>query len=955
MLQENCVPVQVALSLLDSSSLGLANRAQEFQDAKSRLQNALRAVVNEHHQGFNSSIGTFHQIQASITASHDRIRGLRDSLNEAKANLGTAKPEFKSLALSSHSYANMLDILEMIEELQSVPGKLEASISEKRFLAAVDMLQDALKLAKRSELEDIGALADLKVYLSNQEISLADILTEELHNHLYLKSPYCEDRWKEYAKSNEQKDGPLALPGVSRRELFAFLESLDTSEPLDEDASKNPEADSFHYIYVIAESLYKLGRLDEAVDAIEQRLPVELYKVVERSNSEVQQKHPSALQAEWKYRKGPVDIPSVHDAHNIVLSDLIQTLYARFEAIAEAHRVFHEVIGGITKREDGVFDTRLTRSFKELWKLYQSEMRSLLHDYLSTRGTAERLGQSENESNIFRYQREKGKKCTFKMELIDGGSASIREEREEVVQTWQKFVPGLTSLAKDAASTNTTSTNMQLDSSAAGHKLLVEPSVFNIGSLLPPSVSFLNRLKEIVPGSADIVVGTLSFFLNDFLINVFQPQLEETLTEFCSQTFLQLDAFQQDEQWPQYSRKPIFRGTIRFYKIISAFCRMLDDLTHDQAFTHLVITQMNDYYEKCNSWYRALASRAEATADGRQLKAAAFFSESTKVKEVAMALREADMMDSPKLVNEECALLIANTKDHPLEQADLMLDRKSHAYLCLLHNSMNWLGAKLSKLRRISDRATDSSYQRRDSVPQPLKRSLTSTLSRGVNFEDEAAYLPLNSETVELFDGVIKGVNELSSLALRTLHLELRCHMLHTLGPHFRQSSYLLTDPIEAADENVVGLVTEMLSFDQEVRTYLSSRSYAYVTTGYAQLADTIVMGNVQRHIRSINLRGREYLQINADVLYHNLLNIAADADLPRTFEFLHLFHEGPNVLVALAWKGGLKLGYEELRTLIELCYSDSKESADEERAARAEKDMQENLAQLSEAMGKTA
>lgn len=46
MTQDECVPVQVALQLLDESSLGLANRYDEFQDAQQQLQNALRNIVN---------------------------------------------------------------------------------------------------------------------------------------------------------------------------------------------------------------------------------------------------------------------------------------------------------------------------------------------------------------------------------------------------------------------------------------------------------------------------------------------------------------------------------------------------------------------------------------------------------------------------------------------------------------------------------------------------------------------------------------------------------------------------------------------------------------------------------------------------------------------------------------------------------------------------------------------
>lgn len=186
MTDEKCVPVEIALKLMDGSTLGLEERYEHFKDVHEQLQTALKAIVNEHHQGFNSSIGTFHSIQLSIKSSQDRLRGLRDSLVEAKMSLATTKPELKGLATSSQGYDDMLKVLGSMyvanmlklyshanswyrEHLQGIPEKLEARISEKRFLSAVELLQDALKTMRNSDMDEIGALSDLRVYLSNQE------------------------------------------------------------------------------------------------------------------------------------------------------------------------------------------------------------------------------------------------------------------------------------------------------------------------------------------------------------------------------------------------------------------------------------------------------------------------------------------------------------------------------------------------------------------------------------------------------------------------------------------------------------------------------------------------------------------------------------------------------------------------------------------------------------------
>jgi exocyst complex component 4 len=144
-----------------------------------------------------------------------------------------------------------------------------------------------------------------------------------------------------------------------------------------DDSARNPEADTFQYVQLVVEALNKLNRLDIAIDTIEQRLPVELFKVVEKSNNEVAQRHPSVLRA-YANRKNKKtnDATENEDLHSGLLHDLLWTLYARFEAIAESHRVVHDVVAGIVRRE-GIRDSSsstLTRGFKELWKLYQSEV-----------------------------------------------------------------------------------------------------------------------------------------------------------------------------------------------------------------------------------------------------------------------------------------------------------------------------------------------------------------------------------------------------------------------------------------------------------------------------------------------------------------------------------------------------------------------------------------------------
>lgn len=154
-----------------------------------------------------------------------------------------------------------------------------------------------------------------------------------------------------------------------------------------DDSQRNPEADTFEYVRLIVEALNKMNRLDIAVDAVHERLPVELYRVVEKSNNEVAQRHPSIIRAYAARKEGKRNVGTESDELRTgVLNDFLWTLYARFEAIAESHRVMYDVVVGIVKR-DGVRDSSsnpITRGFKELWKLFQNEVSSIIRFATST-------------------------------------------------------------------------------------------------------------------------------------------------------------------------------------------------------------------------------------------------------------------------------------------------------------------------------------------------------------------------------------------------------------------------------------------------------------------------------------------------------------------------------------------------------------------------------------------
>lgn len=971
MCQNECVPVHIALQLLDTSSVGRAHEYPEFERTHNYLQESLKGIVHEHHQGFNSSIGTFHKIQSSIQASQKRVRTLKESLLSSKTNLATADPELRKLGTASSTYDGLLHTLSEIEDLRLVPDQLEARISEKRFLTAVEILQTALRRIRVPELDEIGALSELRSYLTNQETALTDILIEELHDHLYLKSPYCQERWQYLAKSQGGMGKDQTVPNSSIRLFYEVLDQMDLTEPMVEEPSRNPEADTFYYIQLVVEALNKLGALESAVNNIKQRLPVELFGIVNETNTEVDQKHPSSLRGGISHTQGNQAFGSRENSIRAdVIYDLLWTLYAKFESIAESHRIFHDSVKAIVRREGGRNSSILLGGFRELWNLYQNEIRSLLHNYVTTDAD---VYQFNSTSKLGSSRQDSKKEHLFQFSDADSKSVQMTTEYQDLEGIIRAAVPGL--MSKQGADTkkplaNRTDsmigrsgsrrvTSTAYDSKTGGvgaHKSLVEPSVFNMSLLLPPTLGFLQRLKSIVPPGSDLVTSTLTSFLDNFLVNVFLPQLDETLGKLSDSVFEESDSFQEDPQWTNVARRPVFKGTSAFFSLITAFCKMLDTIPHDQALSSLIITQMLRYYDRCCNWYKSLVSRVQDSEGSKMKLSALLASEAGDIQETMKKLWTLEE-DDKTLLEKEAGLLILHTNENPLRLEDIILDRETISSLCILYTSMKWLSIKVEQLRHITRNDTDSS---RTTMQRPANRRWT-LLNDSSNLQEDQnpVYLPMTQETVVAFDGIVSSYQELAGTVLLTLHMEIRCQIVYALSIALSPETapYLLEQVVNDPDPKILNLNADLVSYEETVVRFLRDKEVSFIRTGLGLLIDNFLVTNAGM-VQAMNANGCGRMQLNILVLQQNLKNIEADVSLDRAAKFFDLFTEGPDAVIKQAKDGkepaneGKELfSYDELKTLIELCYSEQLSSPERGISTVAKRGMSDYLLQLSEHM----
>ena len=140
----------------------------------------------------------------------------------------------------------------------------------------------------------------------------------------------------------------------------------------------HPESDSFSYIKQIILALHSLSQVHRAMDTITQRLPLEVYQLVDKTILEVESRHSIELRNLRSKTRNQhfFDGAPMSEADADVLADLLWTLYSKLIAVLGGHRIVHDCVLAIvkeSKNKDNLTDTP-EFNYIEVWKPIQSEV-----------------------------------------------------------------------------------------------------------------------------------------------------------------------------------------------------------------------------------------------------------------------------------------------------------------------------------------------------------------------------------------------------------------------------------------------------------------------------------------------------------------------------------------------------------------------------------------------------
>ncbi|KAJ9479220.1 Exocyst complex component SEC8 [Pseudozyma hubeiensis] len=671
------------------------------------------------------------------------------------------------------------------------------------------------------------------------------------------------------------------------------------------------------------------------------------------------------------------------------MRDLFWTLFSKLDAVLQGHRVVYEVAGMIASRagfKDEVASKKLSGvgALLQVWKPVQQEVRTLLHDYLmDDEGANSQRNAVVSVNDVLRDHRFGRDRSKQLFKLADAGVKRVVGRREvgplqrhqlAVTQALKASVPGLVSSIDAGGMGGARAGNQIIVSSAAalgsmsltsgssvaasagrtgrgvepytgaGHRLLVKPDAFNVSVLFQPALAFVERVAAVMPREAAGETSRgFSTFLDEFVQDIFLPQLEDKVQTLFNGATSHSDSFAADPASRHLDDRPVVKSASNVIVLIDSLYSMLRTTPfHRESYSRLIVTVIVQFYQRCGERFRDLMTGEGEEGGGgegeRKYAVSASWAQRVEMVACLAEMREAGTSEIRRreLMAQEARFELGYAKGREaIGVYELTTSRKKLLALGCLQHSVEWFAANVGRLKAVSSGTGKDVREKRArarlSVVDPL--SLTNRFEElsttTPNTEEEELPLPLTPDLVARYS-IISGVyTALSSSILFTLRLELRLRIITYLSLSITESSYIINDTATEPSPHIVDLNSELANLDDILTETLSATNRTWIWSGLSAFVDACFVAQVHK-VKGINREGVGKMVRGVLAVQQNLKNIlgATEVTLDRCRRFYELLYaKTPNELLASMKrfqdafrKQGVKaVGFAELQAVLQL------------------------------------
>ncbi|GEQ72093.1 hypothetical protein JCM33374_g5779 [Metschnikowia sp. JCM 33374] len=492
LVQGEVTPIELAISFLDDTSVGLAHRKSEFDELCQVTGEILKAAVVENHETFNNSIGSYHQLISIAKDSQQDSKAIKDLIETSTRDMRDRSTFLKDLDQSSTKYAEMIEILDAMEYLRDIPSQIEQLISEKKIHEVYDVIAHGYKTASSYNLWSLSSMNATQNYLEVQSNNLYDMIVDELQNEIYLKSTSStKESWSSMIHSNSPQitsfmtlisnsttlesfiynsanldisEISASLTESTQKFLESQLPSLHlhfsksnnpkTNYSLLLEANSNPSTASYFYIYMLLSTASKLNKLQSVTEVLLNSLQSELQLMINQITEECKSSNIHKLARLEKARalehntsQDTISGQSLYDSSVNILQEYFGSFFLKCLIVLSKHKITCEIVKKIRsideissymKRGSVVEAAQRVYDFNTVWKIMSKEINSLITSYIQ-----EDMKESSSvTSDIVPSQIHSvlTKKQLFKLE--DAAGSNSNQSSQELKTVLDEMFPG---------------------------------------------------------------------------------------------------------------------------------------------------------------------------------------------------------------------------------------------------------------------------------------------------------------------------------------------------------------------------------------------------------------------------------------------------------------------------------------------------------------------------------
>lgn len=891
-LEQSANPIQTAVGLLDDTSVGMAHRYPEFTSVKQSTENALRVVVNEHHELFNNSIGSYYQLLTSLKDSQDDSKGIKEMLESTTKDIQDRSDTLSDLSQTSTRYSEMIEILDAITEMTGIQDKIDRLVADKKIHQVYDVIAHGYRIAEKYNLWTLPAMRSVQSYLEIQSNNLFDMIIDELQIEIYLKNFAANSSsWQSVLNSNNPKLSSLKLLAElnnleqyiynsANLDLMEILQVftaptetfLTTQLPkLHEHYSKNTgridysillessltvALESFHYVYMLLFTASKLNRLHQVVEILTNNNQLELHGLINRTIEAVKLKNLSSVNKLKNALSTFADIigNNFSDSSIPILQDLFGGVFVKSLAVLQMHKIVSETVHIIDARSG----SERIYEIDTIWKTVTKELQSLVTNYIYDTQISQPL--IDNSLSVVLQ------KDTFKLEDVTYDHTVKSPEDLQVVL--QEMFPGyVLNLKSEVESGSPYIKNERFNALV---EVLVPKNLFNMRIILENFLLFISGSQRIFKNDAPLKYFD-NFMRTNFLAHV-KKNLDISFKEFVGHK-LKLDLISLDDIGKSTI---IYQNALDFKRLFLNVCSILNtSITYRKEISSTVLGFLQDFSNSYANFY------GELLDDGKMILQV---SKCMAILELVQASLEVIRGKSKTSLQSENQIILSEVRN--LNKDDL-LNNESFNHICYLLLTTTWILTWLPLLKKESN-FVETELSTVDKLREDWSflengRSLITVNTGNTDISEQHVYLALNTAKSVIFDEIVEKFQNIKANTLLALRYDLRCKTIYYIVRSCTQTDWMpVTEPGDA-DQYIALLNKEVFSIENKLTKFLSDHERDSIFVGLPEFLNDLMI-QASRWIETINSNGIKRILLNIHTLQQMLRSVLKN---PETVNFV--------------------------------------------------------------------